>query len=146
MDISDSTTLVRLSDTNLTLGHPSEDVRGSKVIDSDGEDIGHIDDLMIDDQHHKVRFLIVAAGGFLGIGEKKFWIPVDAVTATSDETVNVDTTVAHIKSAPVYDPDIIKSQPYANDVYAYYGFAPYWGAGYIYPPYPYLMGGPGVII
>lgn len=146
MDTSDLNKLVRLSDTNLTLEQPAEDVRGSKVIDSAGEDIGHIDDLMIDDQQHKVRFLVVAAGGFLGIGEKKFWIPVDAVTATSTDQVNVDTTVAHIKDSPGYDPDIIASEPYANDVYAYYGIAPYWGAGYIYPPYPFLMGAPGTVI
>lgn len=146
MDASDSTRLVRLSDTNLTLEHPAEDIRGSKVIDSAGEDIGHIDDLMVDDQHHKVRFLVVAAGGFLGIGEKKFWMPVDAVTAINGDQVNVDTTVAHIKSAPGYDPDIVPSEPYADDVYAFYGIAPYWGAGYVYPPYPYLMGGSGNII
>lgn len=146
MEISNSSTLVRLSDTNLTLGHPDEDIRGAIVVDSDGKDIGHVDDLMIDDHHNKVRFLVVSAGGFLGIGEKKFWIPVDAVTARSEDQVSVDTTVAHVKTAPGYDPDIIASQPYADNVYAFYGIAPYWGAGYIYPPYPYLMGGPGTLI
>lgn len=146
MDNPDFQRLVRLSDTNLILGHPAEDVRGCKVVDAAGEDIGHVDDLMIDPEHKKVRFLVVAAGGFLGIGEKRFWLPVDAVTATTDEQVNVDTTVAHVKTAPVYDPDIVESQLYANDVYAYYGIAPYWGAGYTYPPYPYLLGNPGNIV
>ncbi len=146
MDTSESNTLVRLSDTNLTLEHVKEDVRGFEVRDAAGDDIGHVDDLMIDDQHKKVRFLVIAAGGFLGIGEKKFWIPVDAVQDISDDHVQVDTTVAHIKNAPGYDPDIVTAQPYANDVYAFYGIAPYWGAGYIHPPYPYLMGGPGTMI
>lgn len=146
MHISDSAKLVRLSDTNLTLEHAAEDVRGCKVTDAEEKDIGHVDDLMIDDEQKKVRFLVVAAGGFLGIGEKKFWIPVDAVTAISDDQVRVDTTVEHIKGAPGYDPEIVPAQPYANDVYAYYGIAPYWGAGYVYPPYPYLMGGPGNVV
>jgi sporulation protein YlmC with PRC-barrel domain len=146
MDVSESVKLVRLSDTNLTLEHAAEDVRGCKVTDVADQDIGHVDDLMIDEDHKKVRFLVVAAGGFLGIGEKKFWLPVDAVTGVNDEQVFVDTTVEHVKSAPVYDPEIVASHPYASDVYAYYGVAPYWGSGYIYPPYPFMMGGPGNMI
>lgn len=146
MQISDSAKLVRLSDTNLTLEHAAEDVRGFRVHDASGGNIGHVDDLMVDEEHKKVRFLIVAAGGFLGIGEKRFWIPVDAVTGLGDETVTVDTTVEHVKSAPGYNPEIVPSHPYANDVYTYYGIAPYWGSGYIYPPYPYFMGGPGNMV
>lgn len=138
--------LVRLSDTNLTLEHAAEDVRGFKVIDSNGDEIGHVDDLMVDDTHKKVRFLVVAAGGFLGIGEKRFWLPVDAVTSVKTEEVDVDTTAEHVKAAPGYDPEIVPSHPYATDVYAYYGMAPYWGSGYIYPPYPFLMSGPGTMI
>lgn len=146
MHVSDSAKLVRLSDTNLSLERAAEDVRGCKVRDAQGDQIGHVDDLMIDDAQKKVRFLVVAAGGFLGIGEKRFWIPVDAVTAVTEEEVAVDSTVEHIKSAPVYDPEVVPSPPYVNDVYEYYGIAPYWGAGYIYPPYPYLMGGPGNVV
>lgn len=138
--------LVRLSDTNLTLEHAAEDVRGLKVTDADKSAIGHVDDLMIDEDEKKVRFLVVAAGGFLGIGEKHFWIPVDAVTAIRGDEISVDTTVEHVKSAPGYDPAIVPSHPYADDVYTYYGIAPYWGSGYIYPPYPYLMGNPGNMI
>jgi len=142
----ESSKLVRLSDTNLTLEHAAEDVRGFTVVDTENKEIGHVDDLMVDEADTKVRFLVVAAGGFLGIGEKRFWVPVDAVTAIRSEQVLVDTTVEHIKSAPGYDPEIVPSHPYANDVYAYYGIAPYWGSGYIYPPYPFLMGGPGNMI
>lgn len=140
MELSDSAKLVRLSDTDLGLDRADDDVRSYNVVDATGAAIGHVDDLMIDDQQKKVRFLVVAAGGFLGIGEKKFWVPVDAVTAIEDGTVHVDMTVEHVKSVPVYDPEIVHPEPFANEVYNYYGVAPYWGSGYIYPPYPYLMG------
>lgn len=143
MELSESAKLVRLSDTDLSLERAEEDVRGYKVVNSTGEDIGHVDDLMIDDQQKKVRFLVVAAGGFLGIGEKKFWVPVDTVTNIIDGTVHVDMTIEHVKSVPVYDPEVVHAEPYASEVYTYYGIAPYWGSGYVYPPYPYIMGGPG---
>ena len=140
MELSDSAKLVRLSDTDLVLEQEAEDVRSYKVTDAAGADLGHVDDLMIDDRQKKVRFIVVAAGGFIGIGEKKFWIPVDAVTSISDGTVHVDTTVEHVRSAPVYDPAVVHAEPFASQVYDYYGVAPYWGSGYIYPPYPYVLG------
>lgn len=140
MQLSDSAKLLRLSDTDLALEREEEDVRSYKVVDSTGKDIGHVDDLMIDDQQKKVRFLIVAAGGFLGIGEKKFWVPVDAITGIDDGYVHVDMTLEHVKEVPVYDPEVVQVEPFANEVYNYYGIAPYWGSSYIYPPYPYIMG------
>jgi len=60
----------RLSDSKLTVKHPDEDVRGRKVLDKAGEDIGTVDELFIDDRESKVRFLRVEAGGVLGIGAK----------------------------------------------------------------------------
>lgn len=140
MELSDSAKLVRLSDTDFVLEQEAEDVRSYKVTDAAGVDLGHVDDLMIDDRQKKVRFLVVAAGGFIGIGEKKFWIPVDAITSITDGTVHIDTTVEHVHSAPVYDPGVVHAEPFASQVYDYYGVAPYWGSGYIYPPYPYILG------
>jgi len=57
--------LVRLSDTELTIANPAEDIRGRAVVDRDGEDIGEVEDLLIDAQEKRVRMLEVASGGFL---------------------------------------------------------------------------------
>jgi sporulation protein YlmC with PRC-barrel domain len=59
-------TLVRLSDTELTVADPAADMRNRKVVDRDGEEIGEVDDLLIDAPEKRVRFLEVASGGFLG--------------------------------------------------------------------------------
>lgn len=144
MELSDSAKLLRISDTDLTLDNAAEDVRSYKVLDSTGESLGHVDDLMIDDRQKKVRFLVIAAGGFLGIGEKKFWVPVDSITSIADGVVHVDTNVEHLRDAPVYDPDVVHAEPFAHEVYSYYGIAPYWGSGYVYPPYPHIIG-PGSV-
>lgn len=142
MELSDTAKLVRLSDTNLALEHAAEDVRGCAVIDSDGKEIGHVDDLMVDETHKKVRFIVVGAGGFLGLGETKFWLPVDAVRSVKDSTVHIDMNAEHVKGTPTYDPEVVEAHPYANDIYAYYGMVPYWGAGYTYPAFPFPLGGP----
>ena len=133
---SGTATLRKLGDTALTVADPNEDVRGRKVIDRFGEELGTVDDLMIDDREQKVRFLRVASGGFLGIGESHFMLPVEAITSITDDEVRVDQTRERIAGAPRYDPDLADAG-YWGGLYGYYGYPPYWAPGYVYPPYPY---------
>jgi sporulation protein YlmC with PRC-barrel domain len=128
--------LVKLGDTDLTVADHAEDIRGRKVLDREREEIGKIDDLFIDQKEQKVRFLEVSAGGFLGLGETKFMIPVDAITAISADEVRIDQTRERVTGAPRYTPELADRR-YLVNMYRHYGYAPYWGAGYVYPPYPY---------
>ena len=129
--------LVKLSDSNLTLAEPTADARGRKVLDRQGDEIGHVDDLFVDEGEGKVRFLRVAAGGFLSLGERHFLVPVDAVTRTDPDTVQVDQTLKHVTGSPAYDPALVDRPDYWSGYYGYYGYAPFWGPGYVYPGYPY---------
>lgn len=139
-------TLTKLGDTELTVADPAEDIRGHTVIDQAGEDIGTVDGLMIDDAERKVRFLQVAAGGFLGIGEKTFLIPVDAIVRIDGEQVRVDQTRERIVGGPAYEPDLAEQASALESSYGYYGYAPFWGAGYAYPGVAGLTAGrrPGI--
>lgn len=119
------------------MASPDEDVRHRKVKDRHGEDIGNVDDLMIDTDESRVRFLVVGSGGFLGIGKDKTFIPVDAITSITDEEVRIDQTREYVAGTPAYDPDLVDQTPYFEDVYGYYGFGSFWGPGYVYPAYPY---------
>ena len=129
-------TLVKLSDTNLTLADRAEDIRGRDVFDTAGEEIGEVDDLFVDEQEQKVRFLQVASGGFLGLGATKFLIPVDAITRITEDAVYITQTRERLAGVPRYDPSIVDER-YLSDVYGYYGYSPYWGPDYRYPSYPY---------
>jgi len=126
-------TLIKLGDTDLTVADVAEDLRGHTVVDQQGEDIGHVEGLMIDEDERKVRFLQVTAGGFLGIGEKTFLIPVDAISRIDGDHVHVDRTREHITGGPSYDPGLAEQADYWETSYGYYGYTPFWGAGYAYP-------------
>ena len=128
-------TLMKLSESDLMLADTSEDVRGRTVRDSADEEIGTVEDLMIDQEQRKVRFLQVGAGGFLGIGEKKFLIPVDAVSRIDEDNVWINQSKTQIIGAPAYQPDLV-GEDYYDQLYGYYGYSPYWSPGYTYPPYP----------
>ena len=68
MTTQDTITLHKLSDTGQTVSDATDDIRGRKVKDKDGNDLGKIDDLLIDDRERKVRLLRVEHGGFEGRG------------------------------------------------------------------------------
>ncbi len=128
-------TLRRLGETGLTVSFPEEDIRGRTVLDRAGEELGTVDDLLVDDAEHKVRFLQVASGGILGLGAQKVMIPVDAISRIGDEAVHVDLESERVAGAPHYDPTITRDT-YREEVYGYYGYGPYWSPGYTYPAYP----------
>ncbi len=70
---TDQHQLVKLSDTELRLQEPEQDIRGLDVYDSDGNQIGTVEDLYVDLEERKVRFLDVGAGGFLVHDQETFW-------------------------------------------------------------------------
>jgi sporulation protein YlmC with PRC-barrel domain len=127
--------LVRLSDTDLTLAERDEDIRGRQAVDMAGEELGEVHDLLIDDREQKVRFLEVSSGGFLGLGATKFLIPVDAITRITPDAVHINQSRERVAGAPRYDPTLIDER-YVGNVYSHYGYSPYWGPDYRYPSYP----------
>jgi sporulation protein YlmC with PRC-barrel domain len=129
--------LEKLSDIARTVSREDEDIRGRNVKARDGEDLGEVDDLLVDPTENKVRFLVVASGGFLGMGKTKSFIPVEAVSGITADEVHIDQSRDKIAGAPDYDPDLVEERGYYQDLYGYYGYTPYWAPGYIYPGYPY---------
>lgn len=60
--------------------YPQETVRASElmnktVINSKGESLGAIEDVVLDPMNGKVKYAAVSMGGFLGIGDKLFAVP-----------------------------------------------------------------------
>ena len=82
--------LIRLSDSDFVPANPEDDLRGKAVYTIDGKVIGSVEDLYIDRQEREVRFLEVGAGGLLGIGKKRFLVPVEAVTEVTAGRVTIE--------------------------------------------------------
>lgn len=85
--------LARLADSDFVLENPEQDICGNEVYDPKGQRIGNVDDLYIDEVGREVRFLEVVDGGFLGIlgiGERRFLVPVEAVTEVARGMVTVE--------------------------------------------------------
>lgn len=132
-------TLTMLKDSDEVLADAGQDIRGRTVVSKDGEKSGKVDALLVDAKEYKIRFMRVESGGFLGIGEKRVLIPVDAITRVDEDNVYIDQTRDKVIGCPaddpaMYDPEVIKKPTeYYQGIYSYYGYAPYWGGGYAYP-------------
>ncbi|XAS74884.1 PRC-barrel domain-containing protein [Dermatophilaceae bacterium Sec6.4] len=129
----DIATLYTLGDRGQTIDGTVDDVRGRTVKDTDGTDIGMVADLLIDDHEQHVRFLVVEHNGFLGIGETRTLVPVEAITTTTADEVLIDQSREHVTSAPAYVPSLINDQAYHASIYHHYGHASHWGHGYLPP-------------
>ena len=114
--------LVRLSDSEFILEDQTQDIRGLNVYDTNGEEIGTIEGLYVDEPERKVRFLDVGAGGFLGLGEKNFLIPVEAVSEVREDRVVVDQSREKVVDSPPFDTSVVSQASYQRDIYDYYGY------------------------
>ncbi|WP_409330535.1 PRC-barrel domain-containing protein [Trujillonella humicola] len=128
--------LYRLGDTDKTVADPAADVRGRQVVDADGEDVGRVEDLLVDDAEGRVRFLRVGEGGFLGLGGRHFLVPVEAVVGIDPETVRISRDRGAMANVPTYDPQLTDAPEHYGAVYGWWGYPPFWGPGYAYPPFP----------
>ncbi len=117
--------LVRLSESGLALEDLTHDVRGLDVHDEDGDQIGTVEDLYANAEERKVRFLDVSAGGFLGLGERRFLIPVEAVSEVrEDGVVVVAQKRQKVSESPLFDADVVPQPSYQDELYKYYGYPP----------------------
>ena len=98
-------------------------MRGLDVYDNNGEEIGTVGGLYVDEEERKVRFLDVVAGGFLGLGKKNLLIPVEALTEVDKDGVVVDQSREKVAGSPLFDTDVVPRAPYQRELYHYYGYA-----------------------
>jgi sporulation protein YlmC with PRC-barrel domain len=60
-------------------------MRGLEVYDITDEQIGTVEDLYVDREARQARFVVVSAGGFLGVGKKHFLVPTEEVSRDMGE-------------------------------------------------------------
>lgn len=103
---------------------------GDKVVNLQGEDLGKIEELMIDLNSGQVAYCVLSVGGFMGLGDKLFALPWQAVTVDTERkvfVVNIDKQA--LENAPGFDKNNwpqFDAEDWLLGVYDYYGYKPYW--------------------
>ena len=103
---------------------------GARIENLKGDNLGKIEDLVIEPIEGRVGYAVLSFGGFLGMGEKLFAVPLQAMkTSTEDRTFVLDVDKDRLKNAPGFDRDRwpdMNDRAFSSTVYNYYGYQPYW--------------------
>ena len=105
-------------------------VLGDAVVNRAGESLGKIEELMLDLEKGRVAYAILSLGGFLGMGEKLFAVPFEALKLdASREHFTLDVDKNKLMNAPGFDrnnPPQASDRTWGAEVYKFYGYKPYW--------------------
>lgn len=101
---------------------------GDSVVNPKGENLGKIEDFIIDPSRAHVDYAVLSFGGFLGMGDKLFAVPLEALKLSREEKRFIlDVEKERLKNAPGFDknkwPDT-SDRAFGTKVYSYYGFTP----------------------
>ncbi|WP_107038019.1 PRC-barrel domain-containing protein [Brumimicrobium mesophilum] len=81
---------------------------GTSVENATGDNLGQIEDLMINWKEGKVAYAVLSFGGFLGIGDKYFAVPLESFKTSPDPDRNVlvlNESKERLKNSPGFDKD-----------------------------------------
>jgi hypothetical protein len=98
---------------------------GDHVHNLNNEHLGVIKEFMLDMRTGSVAYAVMSSGGVLGIGEKLFAVPWEALTLdTANHRFSMDIPKEKIENAPGFDTDNwpnMADQQWAHQIHGYYG-------------------------
>jgi sporulation protein YlmC with PRC-barrel domain len=81
-------------------------ITGDDVVNMQDESLGTIQDIMLDIQTGKIRYAVLSSGGFLGMGDRLFAIPWNALKQDKEnKRFMLDVDMERLKKAPGFDKD-----------------------------------------
>jgi sporulation protein YlmC with PRC-barrel domain len=103
---------------------------GDHIRDAAGENLGKLDEVMIDIPSGKVAYAVLSFGGVLGMGSKLFAVPWSALKVDEDEKCLIlDVDKKKLENAPGFDKDNwpnMADHAWGSEVSRFYGVTPYW--------------------
>jgi sporulation protein YlmC with PRC-barrel domain len=106
---------------------------GGQVKNSAGENLGNIEEIMLDPERGCIAYALLLCGGFLGIGDKLLAVPWSALRiGLSGRDFILDVDRETLKKAPGFDrrhwPDMA-DPVFGRKTHKHYGRTPYWEPG-----------------
>lgn len=103
----------------------AETLLGNDVYNHQDEKIGDIKEIMLDMSEGKVSYAVLSFGSFLGMGEKLFAVPWNAlVLDTENKRFTLDIDKERLENAPGFDKDSwpnMADSTWRELIHTYYG-------------------------
>ena len=104
----------------------ASEIKGTQVKNLQNQEIGEIDELLVEPDAGRVRFAVVSVGGFLGLGATRVAVPWTAfeITRQRGETkYRLDATKERLEKAPRIEGknyDRLYAQETAEPIFIYW--------------------------
>ena len=102
-------------------------LKGTDVVNEAGENLGELEEIMLDLNNGRVAYAVLSFGGLMGLGDKFFAVPWQAFTLNQNREeliLNVNKEV--LENAPGFDkhnwPQVATSA-WLDNVYSHYGYS-----------------------
>lgn len=105
----------------------ANEIIGLGITNRQDEDLGSVDDIILDNQQGRIAYAVVSYGGILGIGEKQFAVPWQAFSVQED-TLILDVAKDRLKDAPGFEKGELPDQAdpmFHEQAHEFYGAEPY---------------------
>ena len=100
-------------------------LEGDDIVNLQGENLGDVKEIMIDTSTGGVAYVVLSAGGVLGLGDRLFAIPWKALSLdTENKCLVLDADAERIKNAPGFDKENwpnMADPSWVESVHSYYG-------------------------
>lgn len=103
----------------------ADTLAGNDVCNEEGEALGEIEDIMLDMRSGRISYAVLSFGGFLGMGQKLFAVPWEALELdTRNKRFVLNVEKGRLKDAPGFDKDQwpdMADPSWASEIHCYYG-------------------------
>lgn len=130
-----SQNLQKLDSTSAGLGIRASKLIGMKIQNSRKESVGQIKDIVVDPASTRIQYVAVTYGGFLGLGDKLFAVPMRAIHVQQDPdsrdrvVLILDVTQEQMNGAQGFDESNwpnFADQKFSTELYRRYKLEEYW--------------------
>jgi uncharacterized protein YrrD len=105
----------------------ADKVQGTDIYNRSGDNLGEVENVMIDKRTGKVAYAVVTFGGFLGIGADRRALPWSVLSYDVDKGgYVVDAADDVLRNTPVYADNNVSDPEWGNRVHGHFGVPPYW--------------------
>ena len=106
----------------------ADSIKKDKVINEAGDNIGKIEELMIDLEYGRIGYAVFSDSGFHGMGDKLFCVPWKALSLRPHEhAFTIDIEISRLLREGGFDKEmwpLTRQKP--SEAFTFYGFQPYW--------------------
>ncbi len=102
---------------------PHHEIRQTMVIDSGENIVGAVENLYVEEDGRRLRFLDVVTSGLLGLGRKHHLVPVEAVSEEDPGFIRLGVGQETVESAPTFpNPRVAPEEEYRRAIREHYGY------------------------